>query len=63
MSHKEELRKMFQALYDAAYQINEETTEDDYDQYPELLDEAANITSILKHSDMVEDGIVHLPEE
>lgn len=58
--HKEKVTKALQALYDAAYQVNQITDEDDYDQYTDLLDESANITNEFKNLGIVEDGIVSL---
>ena len=58
--HKEEVRKALQALYDAAYQVNQITDEDDYEQFPDLLDESANVTNEFKSLGIVEDGIVSL---
>ena len=58
--HKEEVRKALQALYDAAYQVNQITDEDDYEQFPDLLDESANVTNEFKNLGIVEDGIVSL---
>lgn len=58
--HKEEVRKALQALYDAAYQVNQITDEDDYEQFPDLLDESANVTNEFKNLGIVEDSIVSL---
>ena len=58
--HKEEVQKALQALYDAAYQVNQITDEDDYEQFPDLLDESANVTNEFKNLGIVEDGIVSL---
>lgn len=58
--HKEKVQKALQALYDAAYQVNQITDEDDYEQFPDLLDESANITNEFKNLGIVEDGIVSL---
>lgn len=58
--HKEEVQKALQALYDAAYQVNQITDDDDYEQFPDLLDESANITNEFKNLGIVEDGIVSL---
>ena len=58
--HKKEVEKALQALYDAAYQVNQITDEDDYEQFPDLLDESANITNEFKNLGIVEDGIVSL---
>lgn len=58
--HKEEVEKALQALYDAAYQVNWITDDDDYEQFPDLLDESANITNEFKNLGIVEDGIVSL---
>lgn len=58
--HKEKVQKTLQALYDAAYQVNQITDEDDYEQFPDLLDESANITNEFKNLGIVEDGIVSL---
>lgn len=58
--HKEEVEKALQALYDAAYQVNQITDEDDYEQFSDLLDESANITNEFKTLGIVEDGVVSL---
>ena len=58
--HKKEVEKALQALYDAAYQVNQITDEDDYEQFPDLLDESANITNEFKNLGIVGDGIVSL---
>lgn len=58
--HKEEVQKALQALYDAAYQVNQITDDDDYEQFPDLLDESANITNEFANLGIVEDGIVSL---
>lgn len=58
--HKEEVEKALQALYDAAYQVNRITDDDDYEQFPDLLDESANITNEFKNLGIVEDGVVSL---
>ena len=58
--HKKEVQKALQALYDAAYQVNQITDDDDYEQFPDLLDESANITNEFKNLGIVEDGIVSL---
>ena len=58
--HKEKVQKALQALYDAAYQVNQITDEDDYEQFPDLLDESANITNEFKNLGIVGDGIVSL---
>ena len=56
--HKEKVKEALQALYDAAYQVNQITDDDDYDQFPDLLDESANITNEFANLGIVEDGIV-----
>ena len=58
--HKEEVEKALQALYDAAYQVNQIADEDDYEQFPDLLDESANITNEFKNLGIVADGVVSL---
>lgn len=58
--HKEKVQKALQALYDAAYQVNQITDEDDYEQFPDLLDESANVINEFKNLGIVEDGIVSL---
>lgn len=58
--HKEKVKEALQALYDAAYQVNQITDEDDYDQFTDLLDESANITNEFQNLGIVEDGIVSL---
>ena len=58
--HKEKVQKALQALYDAAYQVNQIAGEDDYEQFSDLLDESANITNEFKNLGIVEDGIVSL---
>lgn len=58
--HKEEVQKALQAFYDAAYQVNQITDDDDYEQFPDLLDESANITNEFANLGIVEDGIVSL---
>lgn len=58
--HKEKVQQALQALYDAAYQVNQITDEDDYEQFPDLLDESANITNEFKNLGIVEDGVVSL---
>lgn len=58
--HKEEVEKALQALYDAAYQVNQITDDDDYEQFTDLLDESANITNEFDALGIVEDGIVSL---
>ena len=58
--HKEEVRKALQAFYDAAYQVNQITDDDDYEQFPDLLDESANVTNEFANLGIVEDGIVSL---
>ena len=58
--HKEEVEKALQALYDAAYQVNQITDEDDYEQFSDLLDESANITNEFKTLGIVEDAVVSL---
>ena len=58
--HKEEVRKALQAFYDAAYQVNQITDDDDYEQFPDLLDESANVTNEFANVGIVEDGIVSL---
>ena len=57
---KEEPEKLMEGLYDAAYQVNQITDEDDYEQFPDLLDESANITNEFKNLGIVGDGIVSL---
>lgn len=54
------MRKALQAFYDAAYQVNQITDDDDYEQFPDLLDESANITNEFANLGIVEDGIVSL---
>lgn len=58
--HKKELAKAFQALYDAAYKVNQLTDDDDYEQFTDLLDESANITNEFANLGIVEDGVVTL---
>lgn len=58
--HKGKVQKALQALYDAAYQVNQITDEDDYEQFPDLLDESANITNEFKNLGIVADGVVSL---
>lgn len=58
--HKKEVQKALQALYDAAYQVNQITDDDDYEQFSDLLDESANITNECENLGIVEDGIVSL---
>lgn len=58
--HNETVRKALQALYDAAYTVNQVTDEDDYEQLADLLDESANITNEFKNLGIADDGIVSL---
>lgn len=58
--HKKELEKAFQGLYEAAYKVNQITDDDDYEQFADLLDASANITSEFANLGIVEDGVVTL---
>lgn len=44
-THKEEVQEALQALYDAAKRVNDITDDDDYDEWTDVLDEAANVVS------------------
>lgn len=54
-TQKKDLHKMLQKLYDVATEINENTDEEDYEAYKDILDECANITNAFKNC--VDDGI------
>ena len=58
-THKEEIQEALQVLYDAAKRANEITDDDDYDEWPDILDEAANVVSGM-YGLVDEDGKVRL---
>lgn len=56
--HKEELQQAIQEMYDAAAKLNALATDDDYDMYTDVIDEAANVVNEVENTFQVEEGTV-----
>lgn len=56
--HQEELQKAIQEMYNAAKKVNDISTEEDYDLYTDVIDEASNIINEVENTFSVEDGVV-----
>lgn len=59
-SRRARLKAALQDLYDAASVVNQITDDNDYERYPDLLDEAANIMNEMESLEIVSDGIVEI---
>lgn len=56
--HQEELQKAIQEMYNAAKKVDEISTEEDYDLYTDVLDEAANVINEVENTFPIEEGVV-----
>lgn len=56
--HQEELQKAIQEMYNAAKKVNDISTEEDYDLYTDVIDEASNIINEVENTFSVEEGVV-----
>lgn len=45
-------------MYNAAKKVNDISTEEDYDLYTDVIDEASNIINEVENTFSVEDGVV-----
>lgn len=56
--HQEELQKAIQEMYNAAKKVKDISTEEDYDLYTDVIDEASNIINEVENTFSVEEGVV-----